>query len=129
MIEVEEKESAEQHARSDEYQRQGCPSVHGRRDAFGLVCPSKFMRIMASRSSSGPVPRRQPVLRQFPDLIFAVLAGIDQHLAGMDSVLPPHREFLAQQVHQARHTRRPPATMIRWMFSPLAVARKSQRFF
>ncbi len=28
MIEVEEKESAEQHARSDEYQRQGCPGVH-----------------------------------------------------------------------------------------------------
>src|SRR4029077_16010401 len=50
---------------------------------------------------------RQP-RSHIADLVFAVLARVDQHLTKWIQLFHRHRELFAQQVHEARHTRRTP---------------------
>ena len=100
-----------------------------RRAAFGRVCPSKFMRIMASRSSSGPVHGYYQFWCQISNLIFAMFCRIQQYLAEWVQFFDRHGKLFPQQVHQTRNPAVPPATIMRWMFSPLAVARKKSKVF
>src|SRR5882724_633796 len=76
------------------------PVSTGRRAAFGLICPRRFMRIMASRSSSSQANRNCQPRRHVADLVLTVLARVDQHSAKRIQLFHRHRKFFAQQVHQ-----------------------------